>query len=87
MRNIPSAPFIVVNMAFGASEASFGGFILGCTLGVLPKTALVAILGNSYEAVMRGNWKMALLMAALALLWLGLMLLARRFFERGRNEG
>lgn len=88
VRNIPSAPFIVVNMAFGASRASFPGFILGCALGTLPKTALVAMFGTSYAALMKGgNWKMALLMAALALVWLGLMILARRFYEAGKNRG
>ncbi len=87
VRNIPSAPFIVVNMAFGAARAPFVGFILGCTFGVLPKTALVALFGTSYAALTHGgNWKMALLMAALALVWLGLMLVARKVYERGKNR-
>jgi uncharacterized membrane protein YdjX (TVP38/TMEM64 family) len=86
VRNLPSAPFIVVNMAFGASRASFSGFILGCALGVLPKTALVAMFGNSYEAMTHGNWQLALLMAAVALAWLGLMIVARRVYERGRGR-
>ena len=87
VRNIPSAPFIVVNMAFGASRASFSGFILGCTLGVLPKTALVALFSTSYTALTKGgNWKLALLMAAVALAWLGLMIVARKIYERGRGR-
>lgn len=88
VRNIPSAPFIVVNMAFGASRANFMGFILGCALGSIPKTALVAILGGSLAAF-RGEdgWKTGLLLAILAIIWLGLMLLARRFYERGRDSG
>ncbi len=86
VRNIPSAPFIVVNMAFGASRASFSGFILGCALGVIPKTALVAMFGNSYEAMTHGNWQLALLMAAVALAWLGLMIVARKVYERGRGR-
>jgi len=86
VRNIPSAPFIVVNMAFGASRASFSGFILGCALGVIPKTALVAMFGNSYEAMTHGNWRLALLMAAVALAWLGLMIVARKVYERGRGR-
>ncbi len=88
VRNIPSAPFIVVNMAFGASEASFMGFISGCALGILPKTALVAMFGTSYTALMKGgNWKLALGMAALAVVWLGLMLGARKLYEAGKNRG
>ena len=87
IRNLPSAPFIVVNMAFGAARAPFVSFILGCTLGVLPKTAVVAMLGQSYEAMMKGNWKMMLLMAGLAFAWLGLMLVARKVYERGKERG
>jgi uncharacterized membrane protein YdjX (TVP38/TMEM64 family) len=86
VRLVPSAPFIVVNMAFGASRASFSGFILGCALGVIPKTALVAMFGNSYEAMTHGNWQLALLMAAVALAWLGLMIVARKVYERGRGR-
>ena len=37
IRNVPSAPFIVVNMAFGICRASFVQFLAGCALGVLPK--------------------------------------------------
>jgi len=88
IRNIPSAPFIVVNMAFGASSASFPGFLAGCALGILPKTALVAIAGSSYTSLIEGhNWKMALLMAVLAVAWLGLMLLARRIYEKAKSQG
>ncbi|ESQ83603.1 hypothetical protein AEAC466_13085 [Asticcacaulis sp. AC466] len=87
VRNIPSAPFIVVNMAFGASRASFLGFIAGCALGIIPKTALVALFGQSYASVTQGgNWRMALLMAGIAIVWLGLMLVARKVYEVARNR-
>lgn len=88
VRNIPSAPFIVVNMAFGASQARFLHFICGCALGILPKTALVAMFGTSYTALTKGgNWKLAAGMAALAAVWLGLMLGARKLYEAGKNRG
>ncbi|MEI9902553.1 MAG: VTT domain-containing protein [Asticcacaulis sp.] len=88
IRNVPSAPAIVVNMAFGAAGSPFLGFIAGCALGIIPKTILVAMLGTSYSSLARGgNWKMAVLMAVLALLWLGLMLGARRLYERGKSRG
>ena len=88
IRNVPSAPAIVVNMAFGAAGSPFSGFILGCALGIVPKTVLVAMFGTSYAALKKGgDWKMAVLMALLALAWLGLMLLARRVYERGKKSG
>jgi len=83
IRNVPSAPFIVVNMAFGAARASFPGFLAGCALGVLPKTALVAFFGGSFMTAVSGDgiWTSAIL-AGVALAWLTLMLLVRELVKR-----
>jgi uncharacterized membrane protein YdjX (TVP38/TMEM64 family) len=82
IRNVPSAPFIVVNMAFGAARASFPGFLAGCALGVLPKTALVAFFGGSFMTAVSGDgiWTSAIL-AGVALAWLALMLLVRELVK------
>jgi uncharacterized membrane protein YdjX (TVP38/TMEM64 family) len=83
IRNVPSAPFAFVNMAFGVSRASFPSFILGCALGVLPKTALVALFGRSFMAAATGrDWKGAVALAAIGVVWLALMLVARHFLEQ-----
>lgn len=83
IRNVPSAPFIVVNMAFGAARASFPGFLAGCALGVLPKTALVAFFGGSFMTAVSGDgiWTSAIL-AGMALAWLALMLVVRELVKR-----
>lgn len=83
IRNVPSAPFIVVNMAFGVSRASFWQFLAGCALGVLPKTALVAFFGGSFMTAVAGDgvWTSAIL-AAIGVGWLGVMLLARQILRR-----
>jgi uncharacterized membrane protein YdjX (TVP38/TMEM64 family) len=83
IRNVPSAPFIVVNMAFGVSRARFWSFLAGCALGVLPKTAVVALFGTSIltAAVGDGVWS-SLIVAGIALAWLGLMLWARGLLQR-----
>jgi len=83
IRNVPSAPFIVVNMAFGAARASFGGFLAGCALGVLPKTALVAFFGGSFMTAVSGDgvWTSAIL-AGVAVAWLALMLGVREIVRR-----
>lgn len=81
IRNIPSAPFVVVNMAFGLSRARFISFLAGCALGIIPKTALVALLGSSYEALMQGQGLvMALGLLALSALWLWLVLQIKKWF-------
>jgi uncharacterized membrane protein YdjX (TVP38/TMEM64 family) len=83
IRNVPSAPFIVVNMAFGAARASFPMFLAGCALGVLPKTALVAFFGGSFMTAVSGDgvWTSAIL-AGVALAWLALMLAVREIVRR-----
>jgi len=83
IRNVPSAPFIVVNMAFGAARTSFPAFLAGCALGVLPKTALVAFFGGSFMTAVSGDgiWTSAIL-AGVALAWLVLMLVVREVVKR-----
>lgn len=88
IRNVPSAPFIVVNMAFGATRASFPAFLIGCALGVLPKTALVAFFGGAVAAAAKGDgvWTSAIL-AGVAVVWLGLMLAVREWVKRREDLG
>ncbi|MET4684386.1 putative membrane protein YdjX (TVP38/TMEM64 family) [Brevundimonas faecalis] len=83
IRNVPSAPFIVVNMAFGAVRASFPGYLAGCALGVLPKTALVAFFGGSFMAAVSGDgvWT-SLILAGVAVVWLALMMAVREWIKR-----
>lgn len=88
IRNLPTAPPIVVNMAFGATKAPFLAFLAGCALGSIPKILLVAILGGSLAAF-RGpdGWKTGVLLAVLAFVWLGVMLGARRLYLAGKDRG
>ena len=83
IRNVPSAPFIVVNMAFGAARAGFVPFLAGCALGVLPKTALVAFFGGAVAAAASGDgtWT-SLILAGVAVVWLALMLGVREWVKR-----
>jgi len=83
IRNVPSAPFIVINMAFGAARANFWTFLAGCALGVLPKTALVAFFGGSFMTAVKGDgvWSAAIL-AGVAAVWLAIMLGVRELVKR-----
>lgn len=86
VRNVPTAPFIVVNMAFGVSRAKFSHFLTGMALGVLPKTALVAFAGQSVMAALKGSTWLAVAAALLAAFgWVGLMLVSRLRL-RGRRD-
>jgi len=79
IRNVPSAPFMIVNMAFGLAKAPFRSFIMGCAFGIVPKTALVASLGSSSQALMKGEGiANALMVLAGSVAWLCLVLFVRK---------
>lgn len=83
VRFIPTGPFIVANMAFGAARVSFWAYILGLAIGVLPKTAAVAFFGDSILDALQGEFLAAAVMAVLAIiLWVGVVLVVRAFVRR-----
>jgi uncharacterized membrane protein YdjX (TVP38/TMEM64 family) len=88
VRIVPSAPFIVVNMAAGVSRMSYFAFIAGAGVGVIPKTALVAFAGAGLMALFQGAGVWAAVFIALAgAVWLAVMLVARRWLRAQTPEG
>lgn len=79
VRFLPTAPFIVVNMAFGAARVNFWAFLGGLTLGVLPKTAIVAFAGDGIMDALEGRLGSAAVMGAVAIaLWfIGVVIIRR----------
>lgn len=78
VRNVPTAPAIVVNMAFGASEARFLNFLAGTALGIIPKTLLIVLFGQAIAESMSGNPLFAVgSVLVMMLIWIPLMLFAR----------
>ena len=87
VRNVPTAPFIVVNMAFGVSQARFIEYWSGMAVGVVPKIAVVAFAGQSLYGVVSGSPLTAILAAmAAAALWIAGMLYARARVRRERQN-
>lgn len=83
VRNLPTAPFIVVNTAFGAARVNFWAYIAGLTLGVLPKTAIIAFAGDGIMDAIEGNIGSAALAGAAAIVvWLLVTLVVRRWVRR-----
>ena len=66
VRNVPTGPFLLVNMAFGVSSAKFRDFWIGMGIGIIPKIALVAFAGRSLLAALQGNLGIAILAAVAA---------------------
>jgi uncharacterized membrane protein YdjX (TVP38/TMEM64 family) len=87
IRLVPSAPFVVVNMAAGATPMRFTAFVLGSGVGIVPKILLTAIAGRSVSQAGRGQGWIGLALLAVALLaWIGIGLAARSWVRR-KEEG
>ncbi|MFS2318322.1 TVP38/TMEM64 family protein [Maricaulis sp. D1M11] len=87
VRWVPSGPFIVVNMGFGVARTPYWAFILGLAIGAAPKIILVSLAGQSILDLLNGqNLLIVLGLAIGAGLWIGVMLLARRWLRRNRSE-
>lgn len=82
VRLVPSAPFIVVNMAAGVTPMRVLHFAAGTAIGIVPKMALTAFAGNSIVRVMKGEGGRHLIwLAVVVVLWIALGWLARRWLK------
>jgi len=87
VRLVPSAPFIVVNMAAGVTPMRVVDFLLGTAVGIVPKIVLTAFAGNSIFRVLKGEiGKDALWLVAIAVAWVGIGLAARAWLRRREEE-
>lgn len=78
VRNVPAGPFLLVNMAFGVSQAKYTHFLAGMALGGLPKIILLAFAGQSVMSALKGNPLIAIAMALAAIfLYFALALYSR----------
>lgn len=82
VRIIPSAPFIVVNMGLGLTRTSFPAFFAGTAIGILPKTALIALLGKVVERAQTGDLQAIQYLVLAAFGWIGLALFAKWIVRR-----
>jgi uncharacterized membrane protein YdjX (TVP38/TMEM64 family) len=84
VRLVPSAPFIVVNMAAGVTPMRVLDFVLGTGVGIVPKIALTCFAGNSLAQVMRGEGRAGhiVLLVAVVVVWLVIGWFARRWLKR-----
>lgn len=86
VRNVPTGPFLMVNMLFGAIRAPYLHYLGGMALGVIPKIALVAFGLQAIQAALQGNIWLAVFaaMAAIAV-FLGGFLYVRYRRRKGEN--
>ncbi len=83
VRLVPSAPFVVVNMAAGCTPMPLGAFVAGTALGSVPKLALTAFAGAQVvHGLNGGGWTRWALLALTAAAWIGSALWARAWLKR-----
>jgi uncharacterized membrane protein YdjX (TVP38/TMEM64 family) len=88
VRLVPSAPFIVVNMAAGVTPIRVLDFAAGTALGIIPKIALTAFAGTSILRVLTGGGPEGLIAVGAGLaVWMGLGLAARHWLRSRGPEG
>ena len=74
VRLFPSGPFILINMAAGASSIKFIPFLIGTGLGIIPKILILAFLSNGILLVPEGKLiSLAIIIIALIILIFVLM--------------
>ena len=82
VRLVPSAPFIVINMAAGLSRMSVAQFALGTGIGIIPKIVLTAFAGHSAAHVLHGGGVGYVgLIVLVVILWVGVGWAARRWIR------
>lgn len=100
VRVVPSAPFIIVNAAAGAAHIPLWKFWAGTGIGIVPKIALVAVIGvvSPSQAVLKQGVSGIVdfftsreprdlaIMALIIPAWLGLLLATRWFYVRMRRR-
>ncbi len=83
VRLVPSAPFVVVNMAAGMTPMRFSAFAAGAAIGIVPKILLTVMAGHSVAHARSGQLLTNIGLFALALLiWIAAGLWARRWMRR-----
>jgi uncharacterized membrane protein YdjX (TVP38/TMEM64 family) len=83
VRLTPFAPFVVVNMAAGASSIALWDFAAGTALGIVPKILLTAFAGDSVVAALGGRSLLpVVLLAGAGLVWVASGVVAGRWLRR-----
>jgi uncharacterized membrane protein YdjX (TVP38/TMEM64 family) len=87
VRLVPSAPFIVVNMAAGVTPMRVADFTVGTAIGIVPKIVLTAFAGSSIIRLLKGEiGKDALWLALIAAAWIAIGWVARAWLRSRDKE-
>lgn len=83
VRLVPAAPFVLINMAAGATPMAFSDFLMGTAIGIVPKVAITALGAAAVGRAMgSGGLEWLGLTGGALLLWLALGGAARAWAKR-----
>ena len=84
--NVPTGPFLIVNMVFGAVGAGYFAYLTGMAIGIVPKILLIAFGMQAIQAAMGGQVWLAVLAALAALgVFVGGYIYVRYRRKKGEN--
>lgn len=97
IRIVPSGPFVAVNAAAGATRLPLWKFAIGSGVGFIPKIAFVALIGATASVgdvsltegmgtFLAANRGVGALVGGLVLVWVGILIIARRYYRELRNR-
>lgn len=86
VRMLPLAPFMIVNVVAGASHIRFRDYMIGTALGMMPGIAItVTFIHHLAEALRNPSIGTVAVLAAVALLLVGLAIGLQRLLGRGQD--
>ncbi len=87
IRLVPTAPFMIVNMALGATSIRLIPFVIGTAIGSAPKIALLAWGGSAVRQISTGGGPLHwLLLAAVIASWIAMGVIARQWVRQTGPE-
>lgn len=87
IRLVPSGPFIMVNMALGATGMRASWYFGGSGVGIVPKIVLVALAGHGMDELFSGaNLAAMAFLAVAAAAWLLIVFVVRPMLRKRRAK-
>lgn len=87
VRQVPTGPFILVNLALGATNVRASWFIAGTGLGILPKILLVAFGAHGIGQVLKGeNLSAILFFVTASIIWALIVFVVRPILIKRQDE-
>jgi len=88
LRIIPTGPFMLMNMVFGAAGIGVANFLIGSIIGLAPGTIAIALTGNGISKIIEhpSPQNVAYLLLGIAL-WVAIIVISQRISKKWQDGG